>query len=48
MVYIENECYFFNDIISIEDFDPDNIKIDDSHTRIFLFTILGMRQSKKT
>ena len=31
--------YFFNDIINIENFDPNNIK---SHTKIFLFTILDM------
>ena len=40
---------FFDDIINIKDFYPKNIKIDKkSHTKIFLFTMLDMRQSKKT
>ena len=27
--------YFFNDIINIKDFDPNNIKIDEKSTKIF-------------
>ena len=39
---------FFNDIINIKDFDPNNIGIDESHSKIFLFIILDMWRSKKT
>ena len=35
-------CYIFDDIINIKDFDPNNIKIDDIDTKIFLFTTLHM------
>ena len=38
-------CYFFNDI-NIKNFDPNNIKIDERHTKIFLSTTLYMWQSK--
>ena len=34
--------YFFNDIVIIENFDPNNIKIDEKHIKIFLFTTLDM------
>ena len=34
--------YFFNDAINIKKFDPNNIKIDERHTKIFLFTSLDM------
>ena len=34
--------YFFDDIINIKDFYPNNIKIDEKHTKVFLFTILDM------
>ena len=35
--------YFFIDIIYIENFDPNNIKIDEkSYKKIFLYTILNM------
>ena len=34
--------YFFNDTIYIENFDPNNIKIDEKSYKIFLFTILDM------
>ena len=34
--------YFFDDIINIENFDPNKIKIDEIHTKIFLFTALDM------
>ena len=33
--------YYFNDIINIENFDPNNIKID-TNSKILLFTILDM------
>ena len=33
-------CYFFSDIIDIEDFDPNNIKIDQmSYKNIFIYYI---------
>ena len=34
--------YFFNDIINIKNSDPNNIKIDETHTKIFSFTTLDM------
>ena len=34
--------YFYNDIINTKKIDPNNIKIDESHTKIFLFTILDL------
>ena len=34
--------YFFDDIINMKDFDPNNTKIDESHTKIFLLTTLHM------
>ena len=45
-IYIKNRTYYFwNDIINIETFESNNIKIDD-HTKMFLFTILNMWPSK--
>ena len=42
-VCIKNHIYyFFNDMINIKDFDPNNIEIGESYTKIFLFTILDM------
>ena len=43
-----NKCYFFNDIINIKNCGLNNIKSHKmkSHTKIFLFTILDMWQSK--
>ena len=38
--------YFCDDIINIKNFDSNNIKIDKSHTKLFLFTILDMWRSK--
>ena len=33
-------CYFFDDIINIKDFDPDNIKIDEkSYKNILIYYI---------
>ena len=34
--------YFFNNIINIKNFDPNNIKIDEKSTKIFLLTILDL------
>ena len=42
-IYIKNRTYyFFNDIINIENFNPNNIKIDEKSYKIFLFSILDM------
>ena len=42
-IFIKNQTYyFFNDIISIENVDPNNIKIDEKSYKNFLFTILDM------
>ena len=37
-----HKYYFFNDIINITNFDPNNIKIDETHAKMFLITILDM------
>ena len=34
--------YFFDNIINIKDFNPNNIKTDKKSYKIFLFTILDM------
>ena len=34
--------YFFNDVINIKNFDPNNIKKMKSHTKIVLFTAMDM------
>ena len=34
--------YFFNDIVNIKIFDPNDIKIMKSNTKIFLFATLDM------
>ena len=40
-INIKNHTYyFFDDIINMKDFDPNNIKID--HTKIFLFNMLDI------
>ena len=31
--------YFFNDIFNIKNFDPNNIKIDEKFTKIFIYCI---------
>ena len=42
-INIKNRTYyFFNDIIDIENFDPNNIKIDGKSSKTFLFIILDM------
>ena len=47
-ISIKNHTYyFFDDIINIKIFDPNNIKTDEKHTKIFLFTTLYMYRSKK-
>ena len=40
-VLIKNRtCYYFDDIIKLEDFDPDNILIDEkSHKNILIYDI---------
>ena len=37
-----NTSYFFNDIINMKNFDPNNFKIYEKSSRIFLFTTLDM------
>ena len=40
---IKNRTYYiFIDIINIKNFNPNIINIEESHPKIFLFTILGM------
>ena len=36
--------YFFNDMITIKDFDPNLMKIDNNHTKTLVFTILDTSQ----
>ena len=44
---IKNRTYYFlDDIVNIKNFDLNNIKINESHEKIFLFTILYIWQSK--
>ena len=41
--------YFFNDIINIKDFDPNNIKKDEkSYKNILLYNIGSVKIKKKT
>ena len=47
-INIKNETYYFyNDIIDIETFDSNNLKLDKKRTKIFMFTILDMLQLKR-
>ena len=39
--------YFFNDIISIKDFDPNNIKMDEKSYKNILFYYIGFETIKK-
>ena len=39
--------YFYNDIIDIETFDSNMLKLDEKRTNILIFTILDMLQLKK-
>ena len=40
----KSRYYFFDDIINIKDFDPNNNKIDETSYKIFLFTIIDIWQ----
>ena len=40
-------CYFFNDIINIEEFDWNLLKIDKNRTKALILTILDTLQLKK-
>ena len=33
----QSMCYYFDDIIKLEDFDLDNISIDKNHMKVFWF-----------
>ena len=47
-INIKNQTYYFyNDIIDIKSFDPNNLKLDKKSTKILIFTILDMLQFKK-
>ena len=47
-INIKNRTYYFyNDIIDIETFDSNMLKLDKNHTKILLFTILDTLQLKK-
>ena len=41
---VNRTYYFFDDMINIKDFDPSLLKIDKSHTRTLVFTILDISQ----
>ena len=41
-----NTYYFFNGIININNFDPNNMKTDENSYKKILFTILDIRRSK--
>ena len=44
---IKNQTYyFFNGIININNFDPNNMKTDENSYKKILFTILDIRRSK--
>ena len=41
-IYIKKRtCYFFNDVIDIENFNPNNIKIDQKSYKNFLVYYIG-------
>ena len=40
-MYYKNEQYFFNDIINIENFDPNNTKIDEKSYKNILIYYIG-------
>ena len=47
-INIKNRTYYFyNDIIDIETFDSNMLKLDEKRTNILIFTILDMLQLKK-
>ena len=39
--------YFYNDIIDLKTFDPNNLKLDKKRTKILIFTTLDTLQLKK-
>ena len=44
---IKNQTYyFFNGIINMNNFDPNNMKTDENSYKKILFTILDIRRSK--
>ena len=48
IINIKNQTYYFyNDIIDIETFDSNMLKLDKKRTKILIFTILDMLQLKK-
>ena len=48
-INIKNQThYFYNDIIDIETFDSNMLKLDKQRTKILIFTILDMSQLKKS
>ena len=47
-INIKNRTYYlFNDIISIKDFDPNNIKIDEKSYKNILIYYIGYEMIKK-
>ena len=47
-INIKNQTYYFyNDIIDIQTFDSNMLKLDKKRTKILIFTILDMLQLKK-
>ena len=47
-IMIKNRTYYFyNDIIDIETFDSNMLKLDKKRKKILIFTILDMLQLKK-
>ena len=40
-------CYFFDDIINIKDFDPNNIKLDEKSNKNILICYIGYVTIKK-
>ena len=47
-ILIKNQTYyFFNDIISIENFDPNNIKIDEKSYKNILYWICDYKKTLK-
>ena len=47
-IFIKNRTYYlFNDIITIENFDPDNIKIDETSYKNILIYYIGYVTIKK-
>ena len=47
-INIKSQTYcFYNDIIDLENFDAELLKIDKNHTKTLVFTILVMSQRKQ-